>query len=200
MVDIIEENMQAIIESSEIKTFGFIIYNEENPSIVKLLRDDDYWNALNSISGEKFYIFSVKPKKGKTKLTTPSSKSGVMQMLIPVYEWQEPKYNKDLLKAFDINTTKELPLFFIFTKVDSYLLKQSIKINENNVETAFQQLKKIFYEIDELSNKINKNYQEHPAQVHDKFEKILSYSNFKKSSYTIDSFFSKTKKYLINIF
>lgn len=33
--------------------FGFIAYSERNPYVAKVLRNEDFWNALNSIFGNK---------------------------------------------------------------------------------------------------------------------------------------------------
>jgi len=57
MIDVFESNIQEIMDSSKIKTFGLIVFNDENSNLVKLLRDDDHWQALSSASGDKFYIF-----------------------------------------------------------------------------------------------------------------------------------------------
>ena len=59
MVNLLDDNINTIMKSSDIKTFGLIIYTEENSNVIKLLRDDDHWNSLSSISGRKFYIFAV---------------------------------------------------------------------------------------------------------------------------------------------
>lgn len=190
MVDILERNIKEIMNASNIKTFGFIVYNEENPTLIKLLRDDDNWNALDKISGEKFYIFAVKPKKGsKEFLKYPD---GMLGFMVPV--WQEPKDNNKLLEIFDITSTQKLPLFFVFTKVGPYLLKHSIKINENSVDDAFNQLKSIFYKIDDISKKIHNEYSEHPAQVHDKIAEILQKENFKKTAYDVVALFGVLSK------
>jgi len=191
MVDILEKNIQEIIRSSKIKTFGFIIYNNDNPNIVKLLRDEDYWNALNSISGEKFFIFAVKPKQGS--IGYPDIPPGTMGMMIPV--WKEPKENDQLLELFEIKSTQNLPLFFVFTKVGPYLLKHSIKIDESNVDSALSQLKKIFYKIDEVAKKVNADFEE-PAQIHDAFAEILQKHNFFKNVSSLNTFFGAVKKYV----
>lgn len=189
MIDVMEKNIQEIMSSSSIKTFGFILYSDENPNMVKLLRDDDYWNALNSASGEKFFIFSVKPKKGSFGFS--DMPPGTLGVMAPT--WKEPNDNKELLQVFEINSTQSLPLFLIFTKVGSHLLKHSIKIDETNTDAALLQLRKIFYKIDEVANSINSEF-EHEAQVHDKFSEILQKHNFLKIVSNIYDIFGVVKK------
>lgn len=190
MVDILEKNIQTIIRSSDIKTFGFIIYTEENPNIIKLLKDDDYWNALDKASGEKFYIFTVKPTQGTREY--PSMNNGMMGMMVKI--WKEPKDNHKLLEVFEIKSTEELPLFFIFTKVGPYLLKYSVKINEKNIDEALSQLKNLFYKIRLVSEQIHSKYEEHPAQVHDKIAEVLQKENFKKAVYAVATLFGVVSK------
>jgi hypothetical protein len=45
-----------------ILTFGFIIYDETTPQYRKLLRDKDYWEALDRISGDKMMVFALSDK------------------------------------------------------------------------------------------------------------------------------------------
>ncbi len=143
MVDLTDEKINEICNNSELKTFGIILYNEENPNIIKLLSDELYWNALDKASGEDFIIFTIKPKKGSIKI--PQMPEGMMGMLVPI--WEEPSDNKEILETFDIKSTKELPKFFIFAKVGDELLKKSILIDETNVDASLSQLKKLFQNI-----------------------------------------------------
>ena len=39
--------------------FAFILYNFENPQIFKILNDRNYWNALNTISGQYLSIYYI---------------------------------------------------------------------------------------------------------------------------------------------
>ena len=59
--------------------FAFVIYNFENPAIAKILRDSDYWNALNKIAGKYltiFYIHSELQKLNEKKVYFPKDKMG----------------------------------------------------------------------------------------------------------------------------
>lgn len=50
---------QDITNNLDILTFGIIIYDETTPEYRKLLRDRDYWEALDKSSGDKMIIFSL---------------------------------------------------------------------------------------------------------------------------------------------
>lgn len=53
------EICQQITNDLNILTFGIIIYDETTPEYRKLLRDKDYWDALDKSSGDKMIIFSL---------------------------------------------------------------------------------------------------------------------------------------------
>jgi len=50
---------QDITNNLDILTFGMIVYDETTPEYRKLLRDKDYWEALDKSSGDKMIIFSL---------------------------------------------------------------------------------------------------------------------------------------------
>lgn len=191
MIDILETDIAEIERSASIKTFGLIVYNDENPNIIRLLRDEDNWRALSKASGEKFYIFSVKPKKGSMEF--PPVREDIMGLMVKI--WQEPADNDQLLQQLEIESTKELPLFFVFTKVGSHLLHKSMKIDESNVDVAFNQLKEIFYKIRDVSNKIHLQYKEHDAQVHDKISEVLQKHNAWKKIKTVSDLIRAVKEF-----
>lgn len=191
MVDLTDKKINEICNDSELKTFGIILYNEENPNIIRLLSDELNWNALDKASGENFIIFTIKPKKGSIKI--PQMPEGVMGMLVPI--WEEPSDNEEILDTFDMNSTKELPKFFIFTKVGDILLKKSISIDETNVDTSLKQLKKVFQNIRDLIEKVDTR-EEDKVQIHDKIAYELKKHNFKNAVLNADSFLGKIRKYI----
>ncbi|MDD3342639.1 MAG: hypothetical protein PHR87_03595 [Sulfurospirillaceae bacterium] len=175
MVDLFERDLKNIAKTTDLKTYGIILYNEENPHIVQLLRDSDYWEGLSTASGEKFFVFAIKPKEGSYKFPNLNNTLGFM---VPI--WEEPEINQKLLESFEIKSTEKLPLFFIFTKVDHFLLKQQISITSKTKEEAYTELRDIFIKIRKEVSNLNKEYDEHDAQIHDKLAFILTKSKFKK--------------------
>jgi len=194
MIDLLDDGINSIMNSSNIKTFGLIIYTEENSNIVKLLRDDDHWNSLSSISGEKFFVFTVKPKKGSFSI--PAIKSGTLGFIQQI--WNEPNDNKKILELFEIDSTRNLPLFFVFTKVGTVLWKHKIKIDDTNVDTALKQLKEVFYKIREVSEKANPDKNDE-SYIHGQFSEILKKHNFFKITSSANNFLGQIKKYLIGV-
>lgn len=57
------------------RIYGFILYTDKDPFVAKVLRDEDFWQALNSISGPSWPIFAVRPLiKGSFRI--PESREG----------------------------------------------------------------------------------------------------------------------------
>lgn len=75
-----------------------------------MLKDEDYLNALDNITGKNIAVFTTALFPGQ--YTSPSSTSGRMSMMYKI--WQEPEQNKELLSWFDIDSSKKLPLLVLF--------------------------------------------------------------------------------------
>jgi len=161
--------------------FGVILYTDANPHIKKLLSDNDYWEALNEISGHKWAVFSIKVKPGYYSL--PSSPPGSMSFMVPV--WKEPSENKPILEMFGINSTKVLPLLVVFTQdADDNILKIELKIKDDTIEEAYNSLKKHIYTVTESVERINDQYKKNSDNVFNavkmSVEAQINWERFKK--------------------
>ena len=96
--------------------FGLILYTEEHPYVAKVLRDDDFWKALDTKSGKRWVIFSIRPEKGDVVTRFPKGDAGSWQMMVPIREWREPVHNRKLLSFFAIDDTQGLPLLLVFAQ------------------------------------------------------------------------------------
>lgn len=119
-------------------SFGVILYTDEHPHIKKVLADDDYWAALDKMSGPRWAVFSIRAKAGYYGL--PNLRPGTLGMMIPV--WKEPRENEALLREFEIKSTKELPLLFVFAQgTYGEILRHSISLDDSSIEKAYDSLK-----------------------------------------------------------
>jgi len=62
----------------QVTAFGALIYDESNVALRKLLRDRDYWDALDRVSGPHFEVFAVRDTEDceieyAFKMITPTS-------------------------------------------------------------------------------------------------------------------------------
>jgi|TARA_R110000851_G_scaffold307733_2_gene466410 hypothetical protein len=118
--------------------FGVILYTDEHPNIKKTLRDDDYWLSLHELTGNRFCVFSVKPKKGRYEW--PSFPKGVIGRMVQI--WEEPAENKRLIDVFELKNTTKLPILLLFTGVDNKWLKIELELDDSTQENAFSSLRK----------------------------------------------------------
>ncbi len=124
------------------RIYGFILYTDKDPYVVKVLRDDDFWNALNSISGANWPIFAVRPlHKGNYSLSA-SSRSDIISYMVPT--WVEPKTNIQVLRDFGLEKTDCLPLFVVFMWDDTDELNQvTIPIEGKSIEAVYNSIEEI---------------------------------------------------------
>ena len=83
-------DLSLISQSNSKHIFGIIINTQSNAHIIKVLKDNDYWAALDTNSGPDFPIFSIKPKDNIAKEKTKNKFE--FDYLIPI--WKEPKENE----------------------------------------------------------------------------------------------------------
>ena len=105
-----------------VKVFGSIIYSDRHPHIKKVLKDEDYWLALDNISGTRWAIFAVRTVEGRTELSGGGPK-GSLGMMVQL--WIEPSKNKQLMQYLEIEST-EKPLFVIFTRLKQFFFQFEI--------------------------------------------------------------------------
>jgi len=142
--------------------FGVILFTDAHPHLKKILADNDYWSALDEISGPHWVIFSIKPKSGCYSL--PQIPPGVFARMIPV--WKEPAENKPILETFGIKSTRELPLFVVFTQNNNNeILKIELKIKDDSPEEAYNSLKKNIEIITDAVERIDSQYKKNAQDV-----------------------------------
>lgn len=117
--------------------FGVIVYTNAHVNLKRLLRDDDYWSALDELSGPQWTIFSVRAQEGSWG---PGSvqEFGMMQAV-----WVEPAENRALLSSFELDDTKDLPALVMFLLEGDHLHRTYIRLDESSSDAAFSSLKEV---------------------------------------------------------
>ena len=139
------------------RIYGFILYTDNDPYVAKVLRDEDFWDALDSISGANWSIFAVRPlRKGKYSLPASSS-SDIISYMVPT--WVEPKANMQVLRDFGLENTESLPLFVAFMWDDTDELNQvAIPIEGKTIDTVYNSLQEIVKVITKAEAKVLPQY------------------------------------------
>ncbi len=120
--DIVIKDIKEVIELSNSRIAGLILYDRTHPHVSKVVNDTDYWNEFNDKSGMNWGIF------------------------VPSYDGNScsvPSIPESVLDQFDL-TKDNLPCFVILSYDDrGEPLYHSEKIDDSSVECAHESLNKI---------------------------------------------------------
>ena len=165
------------------RIYGFILYTRENPYVVKVLRDEDFWNALNDISGPNWPIFAVKPLEKGFYKTRGSSIPGVVGFMMQT--WEEPRTNTQILTDFGLSNSKDLPCFVAFMWDDNDDLHSiTVPISGNDIDSVYCSIEKIVRIIKETEDAISPEYKHNVEvfrNVSDQLNALKFKHKFKKS-------------------
>lgn len=157
MIPLAEQfDLKVILEKQEeydaANLFGFIAFTSSSANIVKVLRDEDYWSSFDEDS-KGWLIFSVKPLE---RPIFPEPPPGPIYEMVPV--WKEPNANKEFIKFFELESTRELPLFIIFAIVEGEIQKFPFRIDDSTVDAAYDSIRNIIKDVTAALNGIETQY------------------------------------------
>ncbi len=157
--------------------FGVIVYTDAHAYIKKVLRDDDYWQALDEISGPRWAVLAVRANKGQYGF--PDLGPGQIGMMYMV--WKEPRANKELLETFEINSTEKLPVIVVFAQDQGGEVYRTIlKIDDSSEENAFTSIKEILATVANALEKVDEdNLQKGVRAYHAVGYSISNYKEWK---------------------
>lgn len=123
--------------------FAFVLYDLENAHIAKVLKDEDYWQSLDTISGNFLTVFSIhrKPiKRGRNLLNNDN----VLYHMTTVRDYHNPSETSNSLiqKYFGAIGIKYPAVLFFQVRGEEVLDYTLIELDEENIEPAFHELKK----------------------------------------------------------
>ena len=112
--------------------FGIILYSDAQANVKKVLRDEDYWEALDEVSGPHLAVFAVRTKAPKVP--------GNLDFVVPV--WKEPRENLALLEDLQLPSTEKLPAIVWLTHDRGDLLRCVVPLDDRTEEAAYASIKK----------------------------------------------------------
>lgn len=160
------EDIKQVCDNSISKIYGFIMYTQRHSYIIKVLRDDDFWNELDEISGANWPIFSVRPRKEiqysrvcNNGLGNQSSTRDTPLYQMMTVTGSEPNYNREFLKLFSLDELIDLPCFVTFIWRNEHEIEQVIwKLNNKNEEEAFDSIREVVEIISRTESEILPEY------------------------------------------
>ena len=136
---ITELNKQLLDHYGRFPLFGIILFTEAHPHVVMMLKDRDYYAALDEITGEQIAVFATMLFRGE--YTYPSPPPGVLAHMVPI--WKEPAENKKVLTWFDIRDSRALPLFVVFTVDGDELYYQLYPLKSESPQEVFNSFREV---------------------------------------------------------
>lgn len=160
------EDIKQVCDNSTSKIYSFIMYTQRHSYIIKVLRDDDFWNELDEISGANWPIFSVKPRKEVQYSRVCNNGLGNLSSTrdTPLYQMMtitgsEPNYNREFLKLFSLDELNDLPCFVTFIWRNEHEIEQVIwKLSNKNEEEAFDSIREVVEIISRTESEILPEY------------------------------------------
>lgn len=177
--------------SNTSRIYGFILYTESDPYVKKVLRDEDFWDALNEKSGPNWPVFAVRPLvKGGYSFQAPSNPQAIGFM---VQTWNEPRANYTVLRNFGLASSNDLPCFVAFMWDDNdELQSMSVPIRGNNMDDCYKSIKEIVEVIAEAEYNVRPEYKRNVELFHIVVDEL----NAMQAKYTIKSLGKITKEFL----
>jgi hypothetical protein len=121
-----------------IHLYGVVLYTNSHANITKVLRDQDYWDAFDEISGPNWAVFAIRSAPGRHRW--PRVPLGTMACMVPI--WSEPRENLQLLKRFGLSSSESFPLLLVFTDtLEGEVLSTGQRLDDASVDAAFASLK-----------------------------------------------------------
>lgn len=130
--------------------FAFLLFDVDSPEIIKMLRDQDYWRALDQISGRYLSVFTLmthQPQsdhrsefRGLTRVGPVSDPGMKLQLMLNSY--------------FGLESKVDLPAILLFQvegdKVSGYCLLQ---LRADAIEPAFNEIREVLRELADALSK-----------------------------------------------
>lgn len=160
------KDIKQVCDNSTSKIYGFIMYTQRHSYIIKVLRDDDFWNELDEISGANWPIFSVKPRKEvqysrvhNNRLDSLNTTRDTLLYQMMTITDCEPNYNREFLKLFSLDELIDLPCFVTFIWRNEHEIEQVIwKLSNKNEEEAFDSIREVVEIISRTESEILPEY------------------------------------------
>lgn len=126
--------------------FAFILYDFENPNIRKVLNDNDYWEALNQISGNYLSVFSLNYKEKEIPTSYDKTNFNGLQMLTSIPTRYNPSIGTNqLIKKYfgDIDSINYPAILFFQIDNNSVIDSILLDLNEQQIESSYLELKEV---------------------------------------------------------
>ena len=146
------EICKQIQDRYQVLAFAFIIFDEQNPQIRKVLRDNDYYEALSAASGDRLLVFTI----------ADGRKTDSMKMLVEIDGTKKEirqSYSEVLTSVFGNPIDIKYPavLFFQFV-ADNTTKGCLVDLGQESVEESARNLQNLLKSISKVLDGVSEEY------------------------------------------
>lgn len=125
--------------------FAFILYDLRSPQVAKALKDQDYWNALDEISGKYLSVFSfhtMPPRRPSSRRRRSSFNTTQYMTRVMINDFED---GRSLLeKYFNLEQGIRLPAILFFQVSNAEIIgSKLVQLTKDTVEESFIEIKNI---------------------------------------------------------
>jgi len=146
--------------------FAFILWDFTHPHVTKVLKDPDYWNALDEISGRYLSVFSfhTRPSKGKRKARQYEQQSDVISYMVKVHTDVKDSERSLLERYFDLEDGIKLPAVLFFQVSNEEIIgTHLVQLQSEKIEDSFLEIRNILsVAAASVSEVVQENYANSP--------------------------------------
>lgn len=160
--------------------FAFIVYRFQDPHIIKILNDLDYYNALNKISGKKLTVFYI----DSNSYVLPKSKQKVRRheaiksRLTHIGTGDLDLGNSSIMNIFNIESEVDSP-FVIFFQASANKITDSciVKLDKERMEDSFLELKSLVKNAVSAISQVSPENQKNKQEIYNLIEAEITSHN-----------------------
>lgn len=154
--------------------FAFILYDFKSPQVKKVLEDQDYWHALNAISGKYLTVFTLHYKE-KPRYKSPNILTTLISM--PIFGPPENEIDDIMIKYFDNRQKISYPAILFFQVDQSKVIDTMlVGLKDEQVENSFLEIKKYLTRAVDGLREIDPENKDNHKEIFDRLE--LEIDNF----------------------
>jgi hypothetical protein len=179
--------------------FAFIIYDFDNPQVSKILKDPDYFNALDFISSDILTVFYLNSEYVSSQ-SKSAAKSNVMRIELAMEKVDAPPNLSPKFLAENLLNEKSLPSpSILFFQVSGFVITEYTIANlrENEIEKGFIEMKDIINNAVTSIKQVEHPFKDNHKEIFNLIRGAIESSEFWKTAKTRYDKFMKIKDFLL---
>jgi hypothetical protein len=144
--------------------FAFILYDFNNAHTVKVLNDDDYWRALNKLSGRFLTVFSFHTKDRNSIHVRHGGKS---MARVSDSDQDDERGSRFISRTFEPGVLSRLPILLFFQVDESERVNEYFVVNfdDDGKEAVFNEIRSVLSDAVDSVSKVEPQFRENTSEI-----------------------------------